>query len=72
MAAAQVPKTQKAAIYDNPGTISTRVVEVGVPEPGEGEVLVRLYVGDSRYAPHLKDEKTNGITARILASAIQT
>ncbi|KAL2837376.1 alcohol dehydrogenase II [Aspergillus pseudodeflectus] len=42
MAAAQIPKTQKAAIYDNPGTISTRVVEVGVPEPGEGEVLVRL------------------------------
>lgn len=37
-----IPKTQKAAIYDNPGIISTKIVEIDVPEPGEGEVLVRL------------------------------
>jgi hypothetical protein len=35
-------KTHKAAIYDNPGTISTKVVDVETPEPGPGEVLVQL------------------------------
>ncbi|PGH27835.1 alcohol dehydrogenase 2 [Polytolypa hystricis UAMH7299] len=42
MAAVEVPKQAKAAVYDNPGTISTKVVDVDVPEPGPGEVLVNL------------------------------
>ncbi|KFY90571.1 hypothetical protein V500_05131 [Pseudogymnoascus sp. VKM F-4518 (FW-2643)] len=36
------PKTYKAAIYDKPGSISTKIVELSIPEPGHGEVLVRL------------------------------
>jgi hypothetical protein len=35
-------KTHKAAIYDNPGTISTKIIDVETPEPGPGEVLVQL------------------------------
>lgn len=42
MAAPEVPKKQKAAVYDQPGTVSTKVVEIDVPEPGAGEVLINL------------------------------
>jgi propanol-preferring alcohol dehydrogenase len=38
----ELPKTYKAAIYDNPGTISTKIVEKEVPEPGPGEVLINM------------------------------
>lgn len=38
----EIPKTHKAIIYDNPGTTSTKVVELETPEPGLGEVLIRL------------------------------
>jgi propanol-preferring alcohol dehydrogenase len=38
----EIPKTYKAVEYDNPGTISTKVVERETPEPGLGQVLVRL------------------------------
>ncbi|KAJ5938203.1 hypothetical protein N7454_004545 [Penicillium verhagenii] len=37
-----IPQKQKAAVYDQPGTISTKVVEIDVPEPGDGEVLINL------------------------------
>lgn len=37
------PSVQESIIYDEPGTLSTRVVEHSVPEPGSGEVLIRLY-----------------------------
>jgi len=37
-----IPKTYKAAVYDQPGKISTKVVELDTPEPGPGEVLVHL------------------------------
>jgi NADPH:quinone reductase-like Zn-dependent oxidoreductase len=37
-------KTNKAVIYDKPGSISTKVVELDIPEPGYGEVLLRLLV----------------------------
>lgn len=47
MAAPEIPKKQKAVIYDNPGTVSTKVVEIDVPEPGPGEVLINLYVRPS-------------------------
>jgi propanol-preferring alcohol dehydrogenase len=43
--APEIPKRAKAAVYDNPGTVSTKVVMVDVPEPGPGEVLINLYVG---------------------------
>jgi alcohol dehydrogenase, propanol-preferring len=37
-----IPKKHKACVYDNPGTISTKIVELDTPEPGAGEVLIRL------------------------------
>ncbi|KAF3398029.1 Alcohol dehydrogenase 2 [Penicillium rolfsii] len=42
MATVDIPAKQKAAIFDQPGTISTKVVEIDVPEPGAGEVLINL------------------------------
>ena len=34
----------KALVYDKPGTISTKIEELDVPEPGPGQVLINLYV----------------------------
>ncbi|KAJ5902280.1 hypothetical protein N7495_002808 [Penicillium taxi] len=42
MAATDIPQKQKAAVYDQPGSVSTKIVEIDVPEPGVGEVLVNL------------------------------
>lgn len=39
---ATIPKTYKACVYDKPGQISTKIVELDVPEPGPGEALIRL------------------------------
>lgn len=39
---ADLPKTYKACIYDQPGKVSTKVVELDMPEPGPGEVLINL------------------------------
>jgi hypothetical protein len=44
MADVQIPKKHKAAVYDKPGSISTKIEELDVPEPGPGEVLINLYV----------------------------
>jgi propanol-preferring alcohol dehydrogenase len=48
-----IPQKQKAAIYDQPGTISTRVVEIDVPEPGNGEILINLLVSMCPVLVHL-------------------
>jgi len=37
-----IPKTYKAMVYDKPGSISTKLEELETPEPGPGDVLVRL------------------------------
>lgn len=37
-----IPKKYKAVVYDKPGTISTKVEELETPEPGAGDVLVKL------------------------------
>jgi hypothetical protein len=39
-----IPKKYKAVVYDKPGSISTKIEELNMPEPGPGEVLVRLCV----------------------------
>jgi propanol-preferring alcohol dehydrogenase len=44
MATTELPKKYKAAIYDKPGSISTKIEELDMPEPGAGEVLINLYV----------------------------
>lgn len=42
MSTMELPATYKAAVYDEPGTISTKIVELPMPEPAEGEVLIKL------------------------------
>jgi propanol-preferring alcohol dehydrogenase len=42
MGSVEVPKQYKAAVYDQPGKISTKVEELDIPEPGPGEVLIKL------------------------------
>ncbi|KAI9842436.1 MAG: hypothetical protein M1838_003146 [Thelocarpon superellum] len=37
-----IPKTYKAAVYDAPGSNSIKMVELDMPEPGPGEVLINL------------------------------
>ncbi|RYC55345.1 hypothetical protein CHU98_g10861, partial [Xylaria longipes] len=37
-----IPKTHKACVYDKPGSCSVAVQDVPTPEPGPGEVLVKL------------------------------
>lgn len=54
MASPQVPKQHKAIVYDKPGTISTKVVDVDTPEPGPGEVLVNLYGCRVSFCLHIR------------------
>jgi hypothetical protein len=37
-----LPKSHRAAVYDRPGSISTKIVDLETPEPGVGEVLIKL------------------------------
>ncbi|KAI9731038.1 MAG: hypothetical protein M1834_005501 [Cirrosporium novae-zelandiae] len=37
-----LPKQYKAVVYDKPGSISTKIEMLDVPEPGFGEVLINL------------------------------
>lgn len=43
MAGEALPETYKAVVYDEPGKLSTKVVEKPIPEPAAGDVLIRLY-----------------------------
>jgi hypothetical protein len=47
MVSSDLPKKYKAIIYDKPGSISTKIEELDMPEPGPGEVLINLYVSQS-------------------------
>jgi len=42
MTSPEIPKKHKALIYDEPGKVSTKIVELDTPEPGAGEVLINL------------------------------
>jgi D-arabinose 1-dehydrogenase-like Zn-dependent alcohol dehydrogenase len=44
MGSTGLPKKYKAIVYDKPGSISTKIEELDMPEPGPGEVLINLYV----------------------------
>lgn len=37
-----LPKKYKAVVYDEPGKVSTKVVDLDMPEPAAGEVLINL------------------------------
>jgi propanol-preferring alcohol dehydrogenase len=47
----ELPKTYKACIYDNPGSISIKIVDLDMPEPGPGDVLVKLSAPDALSNP---------------------
>jgi propanol-preferring alcohol dehydrogenase len=36
------PSSHQAAVYDKPGELSTKVVDIETPSPSAGEVLVKL------------------------------
>jgi propanol-preferring alcohol dehydrogenase len=57
MADVQIPKKHKAAVYDKPGSISTKIEELDVPEPGPGEVLINLYVPFSSLISHTRQNQ---------------
>ncbi|KGO44420.1 Polyketide synthase, enoylreductase [Penicillium expansum] len=38
----QIPKTHKAVVYDQPGKISTSLLEIETPAPGHGQVLIKM------------------------------
>ncbi|KAK4902597.1 hypothetical protein LTS10_004324 [Elasticomyces elasticus] len=40
--AGELPKTYKGVVYDEPGKVSTKIVDLDMPEPGAGEVLINL------------------------------
>jgi propanol-preferring alcohol dehydrogenase len=42
MGSPELPKKYKALVYDKPGSISTKIEELDMPEPGPGEVLINL------------------------------
>ncbi|KAJ4368874.1 hypothetical protein N0V83_005956 [Neocucurbitaria cava] len=42
MGSVDIPKKYKAAVYDKPGSISTKIEELDMPEPGAGQVLINL------------------------------
>lgn len=38
----QAPRLHKAAVYDNPGAVSTKIEMLETPKPGFGQVLINL------------------------------
>ncbi|KAG5742936.1 hypothetical protein H9Q70_014345 [Fusarium xylarioides] len=38
------PLSHQAAVYDKPGELSTKVVDIKTPRPSAGEVLVKLII----------------------------
>lgn len=63
-----LPKTYKACVYDEPGKISTKIVDLDMPEPGAGEVLINLYVPSS-YTPSASSLQLTPSKAPTPASA---
>jgi alcohol dehydrogenase, propanol-preferring len=47
-----LPTKYKAMVYDQPGKISTKLVELDMPEPGAGDVLIKLYANTFMVLPH--------------------
>lgn len=37
-----IPKKHQALVYDKPGELSTKLIEIDTPEPGTGQVLVKM------------------------------
>lgn len=59
-----LPSKYKAVIYDQPGKISTKVVELDMPEPAAGDVLIKLYANTTMV-------RLNQITKRRLTQTLE-
>jgi hypothetical protein len=46
-----LPSKYKAMIYDQPGTISTKLVELDMPEPEAGDLLIKMSANASPVFP---------------------
>jgi len=55
----ELPSTYKACVYDEPGKISTKVVDLDMPEPGPGEVLINLCVVSPKQSLQDKTQPQN-------------
>ena len=66
--AAELPKKYKALVYDKPGSISTKIEELDMPEPAAGQVLINLY-GVVRIP---RKYIANSLQERTAVSATQT
>ncbi|CAG8960003.1 hypothetical protein HYFRA_00013191 [Hymenoscyphus fraxineus] len=67
----EVPKSHLALVYDAPGSISVKTVEVDTPEPGVGEVLVRLtHTGVCHSDLGVMENKFKGLPFPTLAGQI--
>ena len=42
MAADSIPNKHKGIVYDKPGELSTKLIEIDTPEPGPGQLLVKM------------------------------
>lgn len=67
-----LPKKYLAAVFDEPGKISTKVVEKDMPEPAAGDVLIKLYVSYHSDKPYLEHEKLIILKAPIRGFATAT
>lgn len=47
MATPDIPKQHKACVYSKPGTNAVEIEMIDTPQPGPGEVLIKLYVPTS-------------------------
>lgn len=52
-----LPSKYKAAIYDQPGKISTKLVDLDMPEPAAGDVLIKLYANTTMVLPQQITER---------------
>jgi hypothetical protein len=68
-----LPKQYKACVYDSPGSVSTKVEMLDMPEPGNEEVLINLYATAPWETPQSNAaEAPNPRTGLTPASAIPT
>jgi hypothetical protein len=67
MASSDLPKKYKAIIYDKPGSISTKIEELDMPEPGPGEVLINLCVSlSTTFLPILPNYVSPSVTTSLI------
>jgi len=60
MASPDIPKSYKAVIYDKPGEISTKIVDLDTPTPGTYQQYV---LGPADYVTPIPDELDSAAAA---------